>query len=201
VADIFFSTSVDGVALAEAVWADGTDLADLRARAIEDGAGLLWVHGGDLARFGFTARPGYTQLTADKPKRSAPLPVVPDTAAAYAVLPQCFADQWGHHLAEAHHLTAEGGVTLQLVERGAIVGLCRVTEDRHVDDIGLVPGARKPARYRRMLAGACGYLGPGPVTVDSWGQEPSTIAAWKSLGFTVTESYRGWEVLLTPPAR
>jgi hypothetical protein len=198
--DFFLATSADGLPVAETVWEDSADIWDLRARAGRAGARLLWVHGGDLARFGLARRPGYTKLTtalAEPGRRLAvdPLPVVSDAATAFRVLERCFAGQWGHHLAEPEHLTFGGGQTLQLAEAGAILGLCRVSA-RTVDDLGLIPEARDPARYRRMLAGACAFLGPGPVTVQSWGQPPAVIAAWESLGFTVVESDAGWEAQL-----
>jgi hypothetical protein len=200
VGELYFGVSADGVPVAETEWAPGANSGALRVAAREGGARLLWVHGGDLAAHGFCARPGFTRLTAAGPQRAGPLPEVSDAAAAFAALQRCFVGQWGHHRAEPGHLS-EDGVTLQLTQDGAIVGLCRVTPERVIDDIGLIPEVREPARYQQMLAGACGYLGSGPVEICSWGQDPSTIAAWQSLGFSVTEATPGWEAdLSTGPA-
>jgi hypothetical protein len=194
--DLFFGVSADGVPVAETEWVPGAEPGALRTAARRGGATLLWVHGGELTANGFRPKPGFTRLKAAGPQRADPLPEVSDTAAAFAALQRCFVGQWGHHRAEPGHLS-EGGVTLQLTHKGAIIGLCRVTPKRVIDDVGLIPEARGPARYQQMLAGACGYLGPGPVEICSWGQDPATIAAWQSLGFSVTEASSGWEADLS----
>jgi hypothetical protein len=203
--DLFFGTSADGIPVAETVWEDSADLSDLRARASTAGARLLWIHGGELAHSGLARRPGYTKLTANAAETGPllpadPLPIASDATTAFPVLQRCFAGQWGHRLAEPEHLTLGGAMTLQLAEGGTILGLCRISPSRTVEDLGLIPEARNAARYCRMLAGACAFLGPGTVTVEAWGHQPETIAAWQSLGFTVVESYAGWEAQLGKPS-
>jgi hypothetical protein len=65
---------------------------------------------------------------------------------------------------------------------------------RWIDGPGVVPSLRTPERYARLVQGAAAHLGEGPAVLDSWGDSPSTLAAYTGLGFEVVESVSGWEL-------
>jgi hypothetical protein len=65
-----------------------------------------------------------------------------------------------------------------------------------VDGPGLVPRARVPENYARLLLGACAALGPGHVDLDSWGDDVDVISAYVGLGFRIVEQTGGWELRL-----
>jgi hypothetical protein len=92
---------------------------------------------------------------------------------------------------------AEGAVVLGLHEEGDPIGLCTVfPRERLIDGPGVVPGARDPAVYARLLLGACAELGPGTADLDSWGDQPAVIASYEELGFAVVERVGGWQLRL-----
>ena len=62
-------------------------------------------------------------------------------------------------------------------------------------ETGLLPALIEEDAVRRLILGACAYLGPGPATVETWG-EPA--APYLALGFELAEEDRGWELLLAP---
>ena len=80
-------------------------------------------------------------------------------------------------------------------------GLCRVDmADRAIDAPGVVPEARSPERYAQLVLGACALLGPGPATIESWGDPSATIAAYEGLGFRIEDRLQGWRRSLRPPS-
>jgi hypothetical protein len=79
-----------------------------------------------------------------------------------------------------------------------LIGLCTVFPgERLVDGPGVLPGAREPAAYERLLLGACAELGAGPIDLDSWGDDPAVITAYEQLGFAVMERVGGWQLRLS----
>jgi hypothetical protein len=46
------------------------------------------------------------------------------------------------------------------------------------------------------VLGAAALLGPGPASLESWGDAPETIAAYEELGFRVVERLQGWRLRL-----
>ena len=104
---------------------------------------------------------------------------------------------WGHKLVRRERFdtlaTRDDLVHLVL---GAI-GVCRIEPaDRLIDGPGVVPGARDPANYARLLLGACAVLGEGHGTLDSWGDLPEVIDAYHELGFETVEETAGFELEL-----
>jgi hypothetical protein len=196
--DVLIRRNADGETVAEVDLDETTlTLAEIVSHARQQRADLVWAHGGDAEPEGFVARPGYAHLHADATVPGEPLP--PVAAAAYGpLLARAYAGQWGHAWVDpARPLPTDGSVVLCLSEDDVPVGLCRVWPDeRLVDQPGIVPERREPARTLRLLGAACALLGPGPVDVDSWGESPEVLAACGSLGFAVTEQRRGWELRL-----
>jgi hypothetical protein len=145
---------------------------------------------------GFTPAEGYRRLHAQRPVRGDPLePVEGD---AYGpLLAEAYRGLWGHkHVDPACPLPTDGSVVLGLRE-DEYVGLCRLWPvERLVDQPGVIPGRRTPARKARLLAAACAYLGEGPVDVDTWGEDADSLAEYEALGFVVTGHEQGWELRL-----
>jgi len=196
VADLWLGRSSEGLAVAEAELCDESP-DTLVAAARDRGAALLWVHAtADLAPHGFARTPGYVRLHADEIPAGEPLP--PLAPVDYApTLDRAYRGLWGHkHVARDAAQPAEA-VVVGLHEGGEPVGLCTAfPAGRLIDGPGLLPGARGPERYARLLLGACAVLGPGPADVDSWGDDPAAIAAYAALGFAVSERVAGWELRL-----
>ncbi len=46
------------------------------------------------------------------------------------------------------------------------------------------------------MLGAASLLGPGPASIESWGDAPETITAYETLGFRVEETQQGWRLRL-----
>lgn len=172
-------------------------LEDWIALARERGTELLWLHANtDLAVFGFESFPGYVRLRADVPPRGDPLARL---APEHFGMTQdgAFRGLWGHKLVTPDAEPPPGALVLGLYEGEGPVGLCTVfRHDRLIDGPGVLPGARDPAAYERLLLGACAELGPGSVDLDSWGDDPAVIAAYEQLGFAVAERVGGWQLRL-----
>jgi hypothetical protein len=56
-----------------------------------------------------------------------------------------------------------------------------------------VPAARTDDGVRRLVLAAGTRLGPGPVIVETWGEDPDPYLA---AGFELTEQNGGWELIL-----
>lgn len=190
--------ATDGTPVAEVEHENGSfDVAGLVAEARRRGARLLWVHGGDLSAHGFRPVHGYVRLHADRVTGGESLP--PVEADAYGpLLAEAYRGLWGHkHVDPARGLPTDGSVVIRLSEGGEHVGLCRYWPDeRVVDQPGVIPGRRTPERKARLLAAACSDLGEGPVDVDTWGEDPESLAAYLALGFVVTHRDTAWELRL-----
>jgi hypothetical protein len=57
----------------------------------------------------------------------------------------------------------------------------------------VLPAARTGDGVRRLVLAAGARLGPGPVIVETWGEEPD---AYLAAGFEISESNGGWELIL-----
>jgi hypothetical protein len=80
-------------------------------------------------------------------------------------------------------------------EDGAWIGIREVDPPTGwIDSPGLLPDFRTPERHARLVRGAAGCLGVGPVTLVTWGDEKETLAAYVRLGFRPLESVSGWEL-------
>jgi hypothetical protein len=191
-------TATDGFPVAECELAAG-DLGALPAlidEARRSGARRLWVHSSaDLTRAGFTQAEGYRKFSAGSCPAGDPLPALGAQAVA-DLWPRAFAGQWGHKHVDAAAARAiaqsPDAVFLGLPAGSGWAGLCQVIPaERLIDGPGFLPGARTGDAVRRLVLGACAYLGPGPATVETWG-EPA--APYLALGFTATEETGGWEL-------
>jgi hypothetical protein len=196
---LHYSRATTGEKVAECLLdpADAGLIGDLISEATRDGATLLWVHSrADLSGAGFTEKTGFREYRADPcPAGGEDLPVLTDEV-VLDLLPRAFTGQWGHKEPDPEWAVSPGGVWLGL-QSGAgqeWIGLCRVEEERRaVDGPGFVPAARTDEGVRRLVLAAGARLGPGPVTVETWGDEPD---AYLAAGFELTERNGGWELIL-----
>ena len=197
---LHYSRATTGEKVAECLLdpADAADsglIGDLVSEATQKGAGLLWVHSrADLSGAGFTARPGFHEFCADPcPPGGEELPVLPDEV-VLGLLPRTFTGQWGHKEFDPEWAVSPEGIFLGLRSGGEWIGLCRVeAERRAVDGPGFVPAARTDDGVRRLVLAAGARLGSGPVTVETWGEDPDPYLA---AGFELTKWDGGWELIL-----
>jgi hypothetical protein len=90
-----------------------------------------------------------------------------------------------------------GSNVLGLYDVNDPIGLCTIfPSERLIDGPGVLPRARGPSAYVRLLLGACAELGSGTVDLESWGDDPAVIAAYEELGFAVVERATGWQFRL-----
>jgi hypothetical protein len=109
-----------------------------------------------------------------------------------------FRGLWGHKLVAPDAEPPPGSLVLGLYDGNDPIGLCTTfPRERLIDGPGVVPNAREPAVYARLLLGACAELGAATVDLDSWGDDPAVIATYEVLGFAVVERVTGWQLLLT----
>jgi hypothetical protein len=194
--EFLVGASSDGLPVVEAELEEG-DPAELVALAREHGAALLWVHSNaDLASFGFTEAPGYARLRAEHPPPGEPLPPLAERDYA-ATLDVSYRGLWGHKQLAPTATPPEHAVVLGLYAGSDAIGLTTVFEqERLIDGPGVVPDARTTANYVRLLLGACALLGPGPIDLDSWGDDEVVLSAYGQNGFEPIERVRGWELRL-----
>jgi hypothetical protein len=180
--------------------ADDTGLlAGLTEQAASRGCVRLWVHStADLSSAGFEPRQGYRRFTAASIEPGDRLPLL-DTAAVLELLPRAFLGQWGHHQFDAGWAASAEARYVGLGAPGQWAGLCRFEpERRHIDGPGFVTGAGDVAQAQRLVAGAAAHLGPGPVTLETWG-DPA--GAYLQLGFNIAEECGGWGRAISPARR
>jgi hypothetical protein len=194
---LHYSRATTGEKVAECLLdpADAGLIGDLVSAATQQGAGLLWVHSrASRSGAGFTARPGFHEFRADPcPSGGEELPVLPDEV-VLGLLPRTFIGQWGHKEPDPEWAVSPEGVWLGLRSGEEWIGLCRVeAERRAVDGPGFVPAARTGDGVRRLVLAAGARLGPGPVIVETWGEDPDPYLA---AGFELSESNGGWELIL-----
>ncbi len=196
---LYYSRATTGEKVAECVLAagDAGQIGELITEASAQGAALLWVHSdADLSGAGFTARPGFYEFRADPcPAGGEDLPVLSNEV-VLGLLPRAFTGLWGHKDPDPEWAVSPEGVWIGL-RAGAgdeWIGLCRVeAERRTIDGPGFVPAARTDDGVRRLVLAAGARLGPGPVTVETWGEEPD---AYLAAGFGISQSTGGWELNL-----
>jgi hypothetical protein len=165
--------------------------------AREMGAELLWLHTNlDLAADGFERFPGYVRMRTELPPRGELLPrLEPEHYAR--TLDRAYHGLWGHKLVSPDAEPPPGAVVIGLYERHEPIGLCTVfPAERLVDAPGILPDRRDAAAYTRLLLGACAELGAGRIDLESWGDAPAVIDAYKELGFEIVERTDGWQLRL-----
>jgi hypothetical protein len=195
--DVLLSTASDGRVVAEADLAED-DPGEAIAQARAGGAALVWAHGGHgLERHGFRPAGAYRRLHADAVPPGSELPRSTSPDRLFRLLDDGYRGLWGHKRVLRERVDALAARDdLVHVVLGEI-GVCRVEpDDRLIDGPGVVPGARDPANYARLVLGACAVLGDGPGTLDSWGDAPEVIAAYNALGFVTVEEVQGYELEL-----
>jgi hypothetical protein len=170
-------------------------LPELATAARKHGANRLCVYStADLSAAGFARRDGYRLFTASAVPVGDSLPVLdPETVAA--VWPQAFIGQWGHHLVQpADYAVVGEAIYVGLPDGDDWLGLCRAEpERRHVDGPGFVGRPGNARQAQALVLGACAQLGPGPVTLETWGDRAEP---YLELGFSIAEDCPGWELAL-----
>ena len=160
------------------------------------GIRAIWVCGRRFsgASLGFQQRRGYARLQAVNPLTEIdaarpPLPLVPELQI------RCFSGIWGHHRPAVEPDPDTTFVGLH--ESGAWVGICEVDiEQSQIDSPGLLPAYRTADRYARLVREAASLLPPGVVTLETWGDTKTTLAAYRELGFELVEYVPGWELVI-----
>jgi hypothetical protein len=186
--------AADGTHVAEVNLTLGrrSSVEELIARARVLGAERLWVHAHVVdAGFEFRRRGSYTRLEAVRPPAPVELPS-PPAGRIQEIQRACFGDIWGRHDPGPPD---PDSVFVGLHERGSWVGICEIDpEAQWIDGPGVVPTLRTPDRYARLVRGAAAYLRNEPVVLETWGDAPSTLDAYGTLGFRVVQSVSGWEL-------
>jgi hypothetical protein len=175
--------------------ADAGLLTALADEARNNGARRLCVYStADLSAAGFEAREGYRRFTASSAPAGDPLPVL-DLATVRDLWPRSFIGQWGHHLVEpGEHEAVPGAIFVGLPCESGWLGICRVEPDRrHIDGPGFSGHPASPQAAQALVLGACAHLGPGPVSLETWGDRAEPYLA---LGFSISEYCPGWELAL-----
>lgn len=190
--------ATNGVAVAEAELENGDEPSHLLQRAREAGAGLLWLQAhADLTRLGFSRANGYRRLRCDVAPEGAEQE--PLRGVRYgALMNAAYHGLWGHRRIEPDDEPPDGASVVYLSAGGKPIGVCTFWPAfRLIDAPGVIPDARSPKNYVRLLLAACWELGrEGSVGVDSWGDDADVIRAYEHLGFTVVEEVPGWEMRL-----
>jgi hypothetical protein len=183
------------IAECELAAADTGLLPELEREAARHGAVALWVHcDADLSPAGYTARPGYRRFTGSGVAPGDLLPLL-DSPTVLDVLPRAFHGQWGHHQVDAAWVSSPDARYAGLGEPGTWTGLCRFEPGRRlIDGPGFCGWSGSPRAVRTLVRGAVAHLGPGPVTVETWGDPPE---AYLDLGLEIASECGGWERLLT----
>jgi mycothiol synthase len=162
---------------------------------------------------GLTPAPGYTRLIApgDTPFPAPTLPdgytIRPcrgeeDAALFIESANTCYAGLWGHNVLSEDAgrdwfaSLDPAGVYFLFAPDGALVGrghVQRIERDGqptgYLDAPGIIPALRGAALYVPLLLWGAAWLASnpaGPVArylLESWGDDPTTIAAYQSLGF------------------
>jgi hypothetical protein len=171
-------------------------LAQLVATARSRGIGAIWARGSAPSENGvrFEERRGYARLQAISPRTEIdaarpPLALVPELQVA------CFSGIWGHHRPALE--PDPDTIFVGLHEVRGWVGICEVDLERgQIDSPGLLAPFRTPDRYARLVREASLLLAPGLVTLETWGDTESTLAAYRELGFELVEYVPGWELVV-----
>ena len=194
---VAISTTSDGRRVAEFDLRDGDPLSAI-AEARAGGASLIWAYGTpELEGHGFRAAGMYCRLHAEYVPRGEPLPTSSSPDLLYDLFDRGYCGLWGHKQVVRERFDALA-VRADLVHVVLDeIGVCRFEPaDRLIDGPGVVTDARDPAVYARLVIGACAVLGEGPADLDSWGDAPDVLAAYRALGFDVIEQLDGYELTL-----
>ena len=90
------------------------------------------------------------------------------------------------------HIAAQPNLVHVVLED---LGICQVdVAARLVDAPGVVTDSRAPERYLRLVSAACGVLGPGEATLESWGDTAEVLTAYETFGFAIVERLDGWSL-------
>jgi hypothetical protein len=172
-------------------------LAELVATARSRGIGAIWARGSAPSEdgVGFEPRRGYARLQAINP-----LTEIDAARPALALVPElqiaCFSGIWGHHRPALE--PDPDTIFVGLHEARVWVGICEVDlEWSQIDSPGLLPRFRTSDRYARLVREASSLLTPGLVTLETWGDTESTLAAYHELGFELVEYVPGWELVVS----
>jgi hypothetical protein len=176
---------------------DAAALAGLVTTAQSRGIRAIWARGSAPSEdcVAFQPRRGYARLQAISPLTEIdaarpPLALVPELQVA------CFSGVWGHHQPALE--PDPDAIYVGLHESRAWVGICEVDLERHqIDSPGLLPPYRTADRYARLVREASSLLAPGLVTLETWGDMESTLAAYRELGFELVEYVPGWELVVS----
>jgi ribosomal protein S18 acetylase RimI-like enzyme len=133
---------------------------------------------------------------------------VKDMKVMIEIVNKGWSDLPGHKVADGENVDwvnqqPHDGIFL-LFDKNKIIGCVSgvVTEDGRgqVDAPALIPEHRQPEKYLALLLVGLEYLqkqGCNEVTMTSWGDYDSTIAAYTELGFTTTVHELGYKLNLT----
>jgi hypothetical protein len=192
------STSAEGLLVAEVDLRSEADVEGTIELARSSGAAVLWAYGRDLERHGFRPEGGYARLAARAVWTGhRRLPEERDGAELASLYVRAYHGVWGHKTpsADAMEALATRPEIIHVVHPEA--GVCRVDlDERLVDAPGVVTAARTPTAYLELLAAACARLGPGPATMDSWGDPLERLVSYRSLGFVIVERIDGYTLQL-----
>jgi hypothetical protein len=176
---------------------DATALAALVTTARSRGIRAIWARGSAPPEegVGFQQRRGYARLQAISPLTEIdaarpPLALVPELQIA------CFSGVWGHDRPALE--PDPDAIFVGLHESRAWVGICEIDLERSlIDSPGLLAPFRTADRYARLVRVASSLLAPGLVTLETWGDTESTLAAYRELGFELVEYVPGWELVVS----
>jgi hypothetical protein len=86
---------------------------------------------------------------------------------------------------------------LALEEHGKLIGICGFdVPGAWIDGPGVIRKLRTPHRYAQLVRAACTAITGRPITLETWGDEPETLAAYEEAGFHLVEHVPGWELRL-----
>jgi len=198
VSALLAATAADGTPIVEAdLDAIGVDEAIAEARRL--GAAEVWTTAASRPGQAFAPAGAFLLLRCDAVPAGEPLAETGDADLIERLMRDGYAGLWGHKLPDPARMAANAasGEVVHLVLDD--VALCRVRPaTREIDQPALRVHARTPERSARLLLAACEALGPGPATLESWGEADEVVAAWESLGFRIEERVPGWRLVLDP---
>jgi len=198
VSAVLAATAADGTPIVEAdLDAIGVDEAITDARRL--GAAELWTTAASRPGPSFAPAGAFLLLRCDAVPAGEPLAETRDAALIELLMRAGFAGVWGHRLPDPARMAANAASAAVVHLVLDDVALCRVRPaTREIDQPALLAHARTPERSARLLLAGCAALGPGPATLESWGEADEVVAAWESLGFRVEERVPGWRLVLDP---
>ncbi len=123
---------------------------------------------------------------------------------------------WGHHwitreeMAEWFPQLTTEGLFLLFAPDGKVAGICRAEMSEHlsalrgvstgwIDAPGVVAEYREEVFYRSLLLTAMRWLAPqspSVIELESWGDNAQTLAAYRTLGFTIMQEAISYRLLL-----